>query len=126
MRGRDREREGERESERERDGTLPFKLESVFVQGDNSYPFDQVVFCNIGDCHAMGQRPLTFVRQLLSACTNPTQLLDDTNYPTDVIERAKEILQNCPGNSIGKPCTRVSKVYMYVRVGYRMRSCAYL
>lgn len=78
-----------------------FKLDSVHVQGDKSYPFDRVVFCNIGDCHAMGQRPLTFVRQLLSACTNPTQLLDDANYPADVIERAREILQNCPGSSIG-------------------------
>ena len=73
------------------------------TQGDKSYPFDRVVFCNIGDCHAMGQRPLTFVRQLLSACCNPTQLIvNDGAYPTDVVERAKLILQHCSGNSVGE------------------------
>ena len=51
----------------------------------------------------MGQRPLTFVRQLLSACTNPTQLLVDGGpYPRDVVERAKLILQHCAGSSIGE------------------------
>ena len=88
--------------ERERDRKSYMYNINLYVQGDKSYQFNRVVHCNIGDCHAMGQRPLTFVRQLLSACTNPTQLLDDPSYPADVIERAREILQNCSGNSIGK------------------------
>ena len=52
----------------------------------------------------MGQRPLTFVRQLLSATCNPSQLLvgDGGGYPSDVRERARGILDNCAGNSIGK------------------------
>ena len=60
----------------------------------------------------MGQRPLTFVRQLLSACTNPTELLDSVHYPADVVERAKEILQDCPGNSIGKLGSEVLFVHL--------------
>ena len=69
------------------------------------------MFCNIGDCHAMGQRPLTFVRQLLSATCNPSQLLvgDGGGYPSDVRERARGILDNCAGSSIGKSRRRKDK-----------------
>lgn len=28
-------------------------------------PFKQVIRANIGDCHAMGQKPLTFIRQVM-------------------------------------------------------------
>ncbi len=77
---------------------------SLTPQGDKSYPFDRVLFCNIGDCHAMGQRPITFIRQLLAACTNPTDLLESGIYPCDVVERAKDILSHCKGYSIGKNC----------------------
>ena len=65
------------------------------------FPFDRVLFCNIGDCHAMGQRPLTFVRQLLAACLDPTTLHAGA-YPSDVIERSNTILDSCKGNSLGK------------------------
>jgi hypothetical protein len=27
-------------------------------------PFADVIRCNIGDCHAVGQKPLTFIRQV--------------------------------------------------------------
>lgn len=27
-------------------------------------PFDYVIRANIGDCHAMGQKPITFLRQV--------------------------------------------------------------
>ena len=52
----------------------------------------------------MGQRPITFIRQLLAACTNPTDLLESGIYPCDVVERAKDILSHCKGYSIGKNC----------------------
>jgi alanine transaminase len=29
-------------------------------------PFDSVIKANIGDCHAMGQQPITFIRQVSS------------------------------------------------------------
>ena len=68
-------------------------------QGSKNYPFDRVLYCNVGDAHAAGQRPLTFVRQLLAACTNPSHM---SMYPEDVVKRAKLILEHCAGNSIGE------------------------
>ena len=67
-----------------------------------NYSFDKVLHCNIGDCHAMGQKPLTFVRQLLAACTRPGELDTPGYYPEDVRERAQLILDHCGGKSIGK------------------------
>ena len=72
------------------------------LQGTASFPFDRVLYCNIGDCHAMGQQPLTFVRQLMAACANPGTLLHTDLYPNDVRERAKIILEDCKGYSLGE------------------------
>ncbi|XP_030631313.1 alanine aminotransferase 2-like isoform X2 [Chanos chanos] len=63
-------------------------------------PFDEVIKANIGDAHAMGQRPITFFRQVLALCTYP-ELLDDNTFPEDTKNRARRILQACGGNSIG-------------------------
>ncbi|KAH8421502.1 hypothetical protein KR009_010082, partial [Drosophila setifemur] len=64
-------------------------------------PFDQVIRANIGDCHAMGQQPLTFLRQQLMALTFETRLLDSPDYPEDVKKRANAILNGCQGQSVG-------------------------
>lgn len=72
----------------------------MIIQGTGNYSFDKVLLCNIGDCHAMGQKPLTFVRQLLAACAHPEEL-DGGCYPEDVKERARLILEHCGGQSIG-------------------------
>ncbi|XP_017052164.1 alanine aminotransferase 1 isoform X1 [Drosophila ficusphila] len=63
-------------------------------------PFDQVIRANIGDCHAMGQEPLTFLRQLM-ALTFEKRLLDSPDYPEDVKKRACAILDGCQGQSVG-------------------------
>ncbi|XP_002133684.3 alanine aminotransferase 1 [Drosophila pseudoobscura] len=63
-------------------------------------PFDQVIRANIGDCHAMGQQPVTFLRQLLALTFEP-RLLDSPDYPEDVKKRARAILANCQGHSVG-------------------------
>lgn len=34
-------------------------------------PFDSLVFCNIGNPQSLGQKPLTFVRQVLALCDYP-------------------------------------------------------
>lgn len=73
----------------------------MLLQGVGNYSFEKVLHCNIGDCHAMGQKPLTFVRQLLAACTRPEELEKDGLYPEDVRERARLILDHCGGKSIG-------------------------
>lgn len=63
-------------------------------------PFSEVIRANIGDCHAMGQRPLTFFRQVIACCTD-TSLLGNNLYPKDVQERAKLLLSYCGGKSVG-------------------------
>merc|ERR1719234_3090971 len=34
-------------------------------------PFDHVTRANIGDCHAVGNQPITFIRQVLACCLYP-------------------------------------------------------
>lgn len=59
-------------------------------------PFDRVVFCNIGNPQSLQQKPLTFLRQALSAAVNPS-LLDAGVLPTDVVDRVRGILSECDG-----------------------------
>mgnify|MGYP002649215924 CR=1 FL=1 len=47
----------------------------------------------------MGQKPLTFLRQVL-ACATDNDLLNGP-YPGDVKARAKELLEYCGGQSVG-------------------------
>ncbi|XP_030766053.1 alanine aminotransferase 1 [Sitophilus oryzae] len=63
-------------------------------------PFTEVIKANIGDCHAMGQVPITFIRQVLTLVTSPS-LLDDPRFPDDAKERARTILKGCRGGSVG-------------------------
>lgn len=63
-------------------------------------PFKEVIRANIGDCHAVGQKPLTYLRQVVGCCVYPP-LLEDVNIPTDVKEHAKTILGACSGGSSG-------------------------
>uniref|UniRef100_A0A8C2ZVJ6 alanine transaminase n=1 Tax=Cyclopterus lumpus TaxID=8103 RepID=A0A8C2ZVJ6_CYCLU len=63
-------------------------------------PFTEVIKANIGDAHAMGQKPITFLRQVLALCAYP-DLLDDNKFPDDSKQRARRILEACGGHSIG-------------------------
>ncbi|KAJ0178033.1 hypothetical protein K1T71_005856 [Dendrolimus kikuchii] len=63
-------------------------------------PFKRVIGANIGDAHAMGQKPITFFRQVLACVTLP-ELINQGAYPEDVKQRATEILASCGGRSIG-------------------------
>ena len=58
--------------------------------------------CNIGNPQEVGQVPLTFHRQVLSACLSPNMLLNPSSpFPSDVISRAKRILDSTSNNTIG-------------------------
>ncbi|XP_063995946.1 alanine aminotransferase 1 [Diachasmimorpha longicaudata] len=63
-------------------------------------PFKEVIKANIGDAHAMGQRPIKFLRQVLALSVSP-ELLDDPRYPEDAKQRTREILAGCKGSSVG-------------------------
>ncbi|KAM7346714.1 alanine aminotransferase 1 isoform 1-T2 [Cochliomyia hominivorax] len=75
------------------------EIEKELKQGVKK-PFDYVIRANIGDCHAMGQKPITFLRQLLNLTFDP-ELINSPNYPDDVKAHAKEILAGCQGGSVG-------------------------
>ena len=67
------------------------ELEAQMREGA-ALPFKRIVRCNIGNPQALGQRPMTFVRQTLSLLMNPA-LIEAPEiavlYPADVIERAQ-------------------------------------
>merc|ERR1712002_883472 len=63
-------------------------------------PFTSVIKANIGDAHAMGNKPITFIRQVLALITHPP-LLDSEEFPEDAKTRAKAILAGCKGGSVG-------------------------
>jgi len=80
-----------------RAGELERKLKNgEKVTGD----FNKIIRANIGDCHATGQRALTFIRQVI-ACATENSLLENSNYPQDVKDRAKLLLSYCGGGSVG-------------------------
>ncbi|KAM7406665.1 hypothetical protein PAMP_001030 [Pampus punctatissimus] len=74
-------------------------LERRLQQGVKQ-PFTEVIKANIGDAHAMGQQPITFLRQVVALCCFP-ELMDSPSFPDDAKQRAKRILQDCGGQSLG-------------------------
>ncbi|XP_066426133.1 alanine aminotransferase 1 [Molothrus aeneus] len=63
-------------------------------------PFSEVIKANIGDAHAMGQQPITFLRQVAALCLCP-ELMKDESLPSDAKERAQRLLGACAGQSVG-------------------------
>ncbi|XP_003372184.1 aminotransferase, classes I and II superfamily [Trichinella spiralis] len=63
-------------------------------------PFKTVIRANIGDAHAMLQRPVTFIRQVVSGCAYP-KLLETDLFPQDVKDRVRRLLTACGGHSVG-------------------------
>ncbi|KAJ1677749.1 alanine transaminase, partial [Spiromyces aspiralis] len=75
-------------------------------EGRAKYGFDTITYCNIGNPQQLGQKPLTFLRQVTVLAEYP-ELLKDENLPTtqklfpaDAIERANMVLR-WTDNAIG-------------------------
>jgi len=64
------------------------------------FNFKNVIKANIGDAHAMGQRPITFIRQVI-ACVSLPSLMEGPGIPEDVRQHAADILKGCGGGSAG-------------------------
>jgi len=75
------------------------EIEKELEQGAKK-PFKEVIRANIGDCHAVGQIPITFIRQVLGLVTYE-KLFDDPSIPEDAKEHARVILSGCKGSSLG-------------------------
>jgi glutamate--glyoxylate aminotransferase len=60
----------------------------------------KIIFAHVGNPHALGQKPLTFPRQVMALCQAPF-LMDNPHvgllFPSDAIARAKEYLAMNPG-----------------------------
>ena len=73
--------------------------------GDKELPFDKVISANIGNPQQLGQKPITFFRQVLSLLEYPLLLENEEalkngfGYKQDVIDRAKWLLSEV--NSVG-------------------------
>merc|ERR1712168_1170308 len=50
------------------------------IQDGVKKPFSSVIKANIGDAHAMGNKPITFIRQVLAIVPHPP-LLDSAEFP---------------------------------------------
>eukprot|EP00127_Corallochytrium_limacisporum_P007234 Clim_evm7s244 gene=Clim_evmTU7s244 len=73
------------------------------VEKGEQLPFKQVVRCNIGNPQQVGQKPITFFREVMSLCQFPDLFQDPDRLETtkklfapDAIERARTLI-----NSIG-------------------------
>lgn len=92
-----------REAEYAVRGRIPshaYALEERLKKGEK-LPFDEIIWCNIGNPQQLGQKPITFNRQVL-ACVNLPQLMEKPGlFPKDVIERAKKILDDLPFRNAG-------------------------
>lgn len=74
-------------------------IEKELLAGQKK-PFTEVIRANIGDCHAMGQKPITHLRQMLAVCFD-NSLFSHPDIPEDVKKRAKICLDGCQGKSVG-------------------------
>jgi aspartate/methionine/tyrosine aminotransferase len=66
-------------------------------EGQHRLPFSKIINCNIGNPQQLGQKPITFFRQVISLLDNQ-ELLDKSKreeveklFPIDAIERAEEL-----------------------------------
>jgi alanine transaminase len=70
------------------------------------YPFEHIVYTNIGNPHSVGQLPLTWPRQVLALADLPDALgVDHPDaprlFPADAIRRAREIKDGLGGGGTG-------------------------
>ncbi|KAI3711940.1 hypothetical protein L1987_70489 [Smallanthus sonchifolius] len=84
--------------------SLAQKLQQDLQVNPGSHPFEEIIYCNIGNPQSLGQQPITFFREVLALCDHPT-ILDRSEtqglFSADSIERAWQILDQVPGRATG-------------------------
>ncbi|KAJ1488165.1 putative alanine aminotransferase 2 [Baffinella frigidus] len=86
-------------------GTVPQaadKITEMIAKGDKTFPFEKVLYCNIGNPHSVGQKPITFYREVMSLVDN-VALLEHPKalefFKPDVLARAAELKANMGGGT---------------------------
>jgi len=74
------------------------ELAAQLKDDPNSLPFNQIISCNIGNPQALAQKPISFVRDVVSCVVND-RLLESDMIPEDAKARARKYL-DC-GSSMG-------------------------
>lgn len=80
--------------------------ELVTSSNKKQYPFDHIVYTNIGNPHAVDQKPLTWPRQVLALLQLPDDLgvnhpEADKLFPQDAIDRAREMKSAMSNRGMG-------------------------
>ncbi|KAG4400396.1 hypothetical protein GLYMA_07G045900v4 [Glycine max] len=82
----------------------PKNLQKDLQANPGSHPFDEILYCNIGNPQSLGQQPITFFREVLALCDHPA-ILDKSEtqglFSTDAIQRAWQIVDQIPGRATG-------------------------
>lgn len=80
------------------------RLQEELMTKKGALPFDEILYCNIGNPQSLGQQPITFFREVLALCDHPA-ILDRSEtqglFSADAIERAWKILDQIPGRATG-------------------------
>ncbi|KAG2538295.1 hypothetical protein PVAP13_9NG411700 [Panicum virgatum] len=80
------------------------RLQQQLQTQPGSLPFDEILYCNIGNPQSLGQQPVTFFREVLALCDHPSLLEKEETkslFSADAISRAKRILSTIPGRATG-------------------------
>ncbi|XP_076889386.1 alanine aminotransferase 2-like [Bidens hawaiensis] len=84
--------------------SLAQKLQQDLQANPGDHPFQEILYCNIGNPQSLGQKPITFFREVLALCDHPA-LMDkketNTLFSADSIKRALMILDQMPGRATG-------------------------
>lgn len=79
-------------------------LEQELKEKPGSHPFNEIIYCNLGNPQCLGQQPITFFREVLVLCEHPDLMVRDETrqyFSPDAIARAKGILDMVPSRAIG-------------------------
>ncbi|TYI78440.1 hypothetical protein E1A91_D06G211900v1, partial [Gossypium mustelinum] len=85
-------------------GFLSQKLQQEIQAKPEAYPFQEILYCNIGNPQSLGQKSITFFREVLALCDHPAILAKSETqalFSADSIERARKILNQIPGRATG-------------------------
>ncbi|XP_062200400.1 alanine aminotransferase 2 isoform X2 [Phragmites australis] len=80
------------------------RLQQQLQTQPGSLPFDEILYCNIGNPQSLGQLPVTFFREVLALCDHPCLLEKEETkllFSADAISRAEQILATIPGRATG-------------------------
>lgn len=65
------------------------------LKNNASLPFDSIISCNIGNPHVLQQKPLSYIRDVLSIVVNPS-LTEKVQFSPDILKRARKYLDSIP------------------------------